>query len=944
MCAIQKRIARFLLAGSLIAVFAVSALSLPIVANAGDNGTFSPDGNDSGLAGSVTYDMEKVTPFEFRGDARDLSMMPPSRVPSRSPHIRPLLKPPLIEKFTGPSAAVESLSIGSPLAPAPGPSRNFAGLSFSDSCTGGQCGAGWPPDPNGDVGRSHYIQAVNDAYAIYDKTGILMAAFTENQLWNDSGSNPCNGDSQGDPIVLYDQLADRWILTHFAHASDGLGNPVSPFYECIAVSKTGDPVAGGWWLYPLRMDPGGTGKPPVGTFNDYPKFGIWSDCLYMAANGFAEPSDSFAGTAYASFSRSDLESGGALTWSLGFLPYPANKVFSMIPSNLLGASPGALPAPGTPNYFVSESLTSFAFDVRKFAAGPNCGGGGTLSGAVSVSQTSYTVPSGAIVPQPGTTNRLDAIDDRLMQKVQYRKVGSGESLWVVHNVRSSPSSTVRPQWAQLDVTGGTIAATPVQQQIYAPDTTLYRWMGSLAVDKDGNMALGYSTSNGSLPNYPSVAYSGRLATDPPNSLSQTETQLVAGLGSQTVTDRWGDYTAMSVDPADDCTFWYTNQYYGSQTNGTSGNWQTRIGSFKFPSCTTTLMVDSINPSGGLTFAFRLKGQVAWQGGATPFSADFNNGDQIEIAPPFVAFSTGRNIQSAVSGCDSVSFWSDDPALSNQIVCSVTMNADKTISVQYSSVNIGPAPSTPSIFWQNQSTVVTWSMDGTNNTGQTSLNIPSGWDVVDVGDFNKDGKSDILLFNQSTGDIFIDYVDGGTVLGGQAGGRVVGNEWKIVGLADFNNDGSPDYLWHNQAAGRLYIWYMGFDDWHGIISEGGAEVSLSGGVTIPDPATWRVAGTGDFNSDGKPDILWQDQGAGDLHLWIMNGTTATGTVYDLTGKGDLNWKVVGIGDFNKDGKPDLLWRNQATGQNEVWFMNGAIKTGSALLDTVADTNWEIVGPK
>jgi hypothetical protein len=467
--------------------------------------------------------------------------------------------------------------------------RNFAGLSYGDLCTGGQCGAGWPPDANGDVGRNHYLQAVNDAYAIYSKTGTLLASFTEDQLWNVAGeTNPCNGNSQGDTVVVYDQLADRWILTHFAFNTRG-STALSPFYECIAVSKTSDPVAGGWWLYALRMDPGGVGEPPVNTMNDYPKFGIWPDCLYMAANGFREPADTFVGVEYASFSRSDLESGATLTWSLGFVDNTKTGPFTMIPSNLLGSSPGALPPPGTANYFVSESQNALAFEVRAFTAGANCGGGGTLAAATIVSQAGYSRVPGVNVPQPNTINQLDAIDDRVMQKVQYRKVGGAESLWVVHTVQNDAGPDV-PQWAQIDVTGGTIATTPVQQQIYAPDATLYRWMGSIAADSEGNVAIGYSTSNATSPNFPSIAYSGRLATDPLNELSQGETQLIAGAGSQTNNcngtpcNRWGDYSAMSVDPSDDCTFWYTNEYYSSQANGTTGNWQTRIGSFKFPSC------------------------------------------------------------------------------------------------------------------------------------------------------------------------------------------------------------------------------------------------------------------------------------------------------------------------------------------------------------------------
>ena len=385
--------------------------------------------------------------------------------------------------------------------------------------------------------------------------------------------------------MLYDPLGDRWILTHFAFAFSS-GDPISPFYECIAVSKTSDPVSGGWWLYPLQMDPGGTGLPPVGTLNDYPKFGIWPDCLYMAANEFTMPAGTFAGTAFASLNRGGLESG-TLTWALGSINNVSDP-FTMIPSNLSGMSSDSLP-PGTPNYLVSESGTAFDFEVRKFTAGPNCGGGGTLGAATNVSQTSYTVATSG-VPEPNTGNLLDPLSDRLMQKVQYRKVGAAESLWVVHSVQNA-GGTVSPQWAQIDVTGGTVGTAPVQQQIYAPDATLNRWMGSIAVDSAGNVGLGYSTSNGSVANFPSIAYSGRLAGDPLNQLPQAETQLIAGSGSQTnpcgpfaTCPRWGDYTAMSVDPVDDCTFWYTNEYYSSQTNGTNGNWQTRIGSFKFPSC------------------------------------------------------------------------------------------------------------------------------------------------------------------------------------------------------------------------------------------------------------------------------------------------------------------------------------------------------------------------
>jgi hypothetical protein len=597
-----RAVSRFSLSlGIVLAFLIVLAQSLATAVGAAEPAQTAPQQPTSAVGqeaeDGMTYGMESVTPYEFRGDVRDLPQFPLKEAASRRPY-RPLLNPPKAAKFSALSAAAgpESPFENIPLATMPSPVQNFDGLRFSGSCIGGQCGAGWPPDTNDDVGLNHYIQAVNDAYGIYNKTGTQLAAFTENQLWSGAGSNPCNGNSLGDPVVLYDQLADRWILTHVAALSGG--NPVSPFYECIAASKTKDPVAGGWWLYPLRMDPGGTGAPPIGALNDYPKFGIWPDCLYMAANEFTFPGGTFARTAFASFSRSDLESGATLTWSLGFINN-TNDPFTMIPSNLRGTSASAMPPAGTPNYLVSESQNAFAFEVRKFTAGANCGGGGTLRAPINVSQTPYAVPGG--IPQPNTTTLLDSLGDRLMQKVQYRKVGSAESLWVVHSVQDS-GGTIGPQWAQIDVTGATIAATPVQQQIYVPDTMLYRWMGSIAADRQGNVALGYSTSNGTSPNFPSIAYSGRLATDPLNSLSQTESQLIAGAGSQdSGLNRWGDYTAMSVDPVDDCTFWYTDEYYSSQAFGTGGDWQTRIGSFKFSSCTavlpsTTALTSSKNPS------------------------------------------------------------------------------------------------------------------------------------------------------------------------------------------------------------------------------------------------------------------------------------------------------------------------------------------------------------
>ncbi|MCB1608430.1 MAG: hypothetical protein KDI71_15790, partial [Xanthomonadales bacterium] len=541
---------------------------------------------------AITQALPEVIPASYDGDLRDL---PQDAAAQR--FLGREFEPPRGNKRSPPDKALPAPDPNVPKAAMPAPIENFAGLSLNTAVTGGIAGAGYPSDVTGDVGPNHYIQGVNSSYAIFSKSGTLLTAFTENALWSGAGTGtPCDANNQGDPVVLHDGLADRWILTNFAFATSG-NLPIAPFYQCFAVSKTSNPVSGGWWLYAVRMDPGGSGRPPNGALNDYPRFGLWNDCLYMSANEFQAPNFNFSGVAFASFNRANMFAGQPLTSSIGFLASSAN-VFTMIPSNLQGTAPEFMPPAGTPNYFVSESLTGFAFEVRKFTPGTNCGAGGTLGAKVNVSQTSYSIPDGAVANQPNTSTRLDSVGDRLMQGAEYRRIGNAESVWVSHSTRSSSFGVLRPQWAQINVSGGTVSTTPVQQQIYGPEGSRHRWMSSLAVDQQGNMALGYSTSG--TTSFPSIAYSGRLVTDSLNMLPQTERFVVTGGGSQifdcgpTPCERWGDYTAMSIDPVDDCTFWYTNQYYSSQSNGSNGNWQTRIASFKFPDCAAALQDQTIN--------------------------------------------------------------------------------------------------------------------------------------------------------------------------------------------------------------------------------------------------------------------------------------------------------------------------------------------------------------
>ncbi len=520
----------------------------------------------TGPQGPVVTRLPHVTPAVFRGSVRDLPQIGLSKQERPKPRAweRNDLVP-VSPKTALPGASDPQAAETAPSAPVAAPTSTFAGLDSA------HFGAGWPPDTNGDVGPAHYIQVVNTSIGIFRKSdGVRLAAFTFDSLWSGAQTGTaCDNDNQGDPTVVYDPIGDRWIVADFGMAS--FSTP--PFYECIAVSRTGDPVNGGWYFYAVRADD--SAHP---WFPDYPKMGIWPDGLYMTANMFQ--GNTYREVRGWAFNRSDLESGAPLRSVV--VDTNTTTYFSMLPSNMRTAA-GAPPA-GSPNYFVAESQSAFAFQVWKFHVDYS-GAGSTFTGPTNVSQASYSTSSGN-VPTPG--NPLDTLYDRLMNQAQYSNIGGTESVWVNHTVRCcGTGSPMGQQWAQIRVTGGAIGAAPVQQQIYpGANDGLHRWMGSLAVDKLGDLALGYSAANSTT--NPDIRYAGRLAGDPAGTLPLTETSMLPGItrgtqlgncGGSTCT-RWGDYSAMVLDP-NGCDFWYTTEYY--ETTGM--NWQTRIGSFRLnPNC------------------------------------------------------------------------------------------------------------------------------------------------------------------------------------------------------------------------------------------------------------------------------------------------------------------------------------------------------------------------
>ncbi|HEY1400949.1 MAG TPA: hypothetical protein VF953_05125 [Terriglobales bacterium] len=406
-----------------------------------------------------------------------------------------------------------------------------------------------PPDTNGAVGATQYVQWVNESFAIFNKTtGALVAGPTAgNTLWAGFGGG-CQTNNDGDPVVLYDKLAQRWVFSQFSVST-------TPFLQCIAVSTTSD-ATGSYNRYSFQYN----------NFDDYPKMGVWPDGYYETFNMFN--GNTFVGADACSYNRTAMLNGQSATQ----VCFQQNSsVGGLLPSDLEGTTP---PPAGSPNYllfFGTNNLNLYKFHVD-FTTPSNS----TFTGPTVINVAAFTplCNGGTCVVQPSTTQRLDSLADRLMYRLAYRNLGSHESLVTNHSVSITGGGGVR--WYEIQNPSGTPSLA--QQGTFAPDAS-YRWMGSIAMDQTGDMAVGYSVSSSTI--RPSVRYTGRVPTDPAGTM-EAEVNVVTGAGSQTGgLSRWGDYSAMTVDPVDDCTFWYTQEYM--KTTG-SFNWNTRIANFKFPGC------------------------------------------------------------------------------------------------------------------------------------------------------------------------------------------------------------------------------------------------------------------------------------------------------------------------------------------------------------------------
>lgn len=410
-----------------------------------------------------------------------------------------------------------------------------------------------PPDTNGAAGLTQYVQWVNSSFAVFDKqTGAVLPGYPKagNSIWQGFGGL-CETTNRGDPIVRYDQLANRWVMTQFAWTDFNTG----PFIQCVAVSTSGD-ATGTYNRYAFQF----TG------FNDYAKLGVWPDAYYITFNIFGGP---VSGPLACAMDRTRMLTGLSATMQCA---RPVNSG-SILPADLDGK---VVPAAGTPEYFLTF-INSNTLNLYKFHVDFSLPSNSAFTGPISIPVSNFIIASS--VTQPITSTQLESLSDRLMYRLAYRQFSDHGSILANHAI-VGPSSTAAIRWYEIRVDNATLTPVLYQQGTFSPDAN-NRFMGSIAMDKSGNIAVGFSESSSSL--YPSISFAARTPSDPLGTFSLSQ-RLVTGTGSQVGLTRWGDYSSMTIDPVDDCTFWYTNEYL--QTTG-AFNWSTFINHFAMPGCGTT---------------------------------------------------------------------------------------------------------------------------------------------------------------------------------------------------------------------------------------------------------------------------------------------------------------------------------------------------------------------
>lgn len=463
---------------------------------------------------------------------------------------------------------VRQLKAGTPLVTIPGVNLLGLGLGFTGP-SGSHSNYGVPPDPNSSVGDTQIVETVNLSLAVFDKSAtpvcspsgcvtnaVIMGPVFIGELWKNFDTNCSNGSSMADPVVFYDKQAARWVIK--------MGTLGTPYYACLAVSQTSD-ATGAYYLYDYQFQAEGnlTGQ----------KLGTWPDGYYLATR--VSYNSAYVGPSACALDRGQMLIGAAATLQCVQLDNP--QLQEMVPSNMDGPTP---PPAGTPNYFLmlgpKGANQIYLYELHVDFTNP---ANTQLNGPVRINVAAYSESDN--VPQYGSSEMLRTNGDTLRPPAQYRNFPNAsppyDALILTHSILTGAhaSDGVGMRWYELHNPG----STPVlyQQGTYAPDAN-YRWMGAIAMDGLRDIALGYSLSTPTA--YPSVRYTGRVPSDPLGTM-EAEATIFDGTGNQSDSDRWGDYTSMSVDPSDDCTMWYTGQYLAGTGSRT---WATRLFSFRFPGC------------------------------------------------------------------------------------------------------------------------------------------------------------------------------------------------------------------------------------------------------------------------------------------------------------------------------------------------------------------------
>lgn len=402
----------------------------------------------------------------------------------------------------------------------------------------------YPPDTDGDVGPDHFFQMINLSFAIWDKEGNKLFGPVDNSTLWEGFIGPWTGSNDGDPIILYDEAADRWVATQFA-----IEQPNGKSYELVAVSATGDPL-GEYYRYAFEFD----------DFNDYPKVGVWRDGYYATFNFFDQ---GFIGSGVAAFEREKMLAGDPDAQMVFFGYFPGK--FSLQPSDF----DGQMPPEGAPNYIATmNAFGSKQLEIYEFSVDWENPSNSTYQLGVSLDPGFFSIELDGI-PQPNTSTRLDDLAVMLMYRLAYRNFDTHETLLANHTVNVSGRAGIK--WYELRKVSNSDWYIH-QQGVYAPDDGLHRWMGSMAMNEQGTIALGFSISGNDK--YPSIRYTGRPADAPLGEMTYEEVEAMTGYGSQSGINRWGDYSCLNVDPVHDSVFWFTTEYMNF-------SWKTRIVSFDF---------------------------------------------------------------------------------------------------------------------------------------------------------------------------------------------------------------------------------------------------------------------------------------------------------------------------------------------------------------------------